>query len=156
METRTESKMGVTNIVGEITQNCLMTRTRRISRFATNLYDHELRHYGVNAPQYSLLVLIAKLGSASRAEIGRANYQDRSTLTRNLALLLNEGWIEEKVSEKGGRRRPIILSQAGKDLLTSAAPAWRLAQTKARALLGAEGVAAVLDVADSLPLSEAE
>lgn len=154
METKAESKMAVESIIGEIAQNCLMTRTRRISRFTTNIYDHELRPHGVNAPQFSLLVLIAKLGGATRAEIGRANYQDRSTLTRNLALLLAEGWVEEKVSEIGGRSRPIVLSQAGRELLASAAPAWRSAQAKAQALLGAEGVSAVLDVADSLPLGE--
>jgi hypothetical protein len=56
-------------------------RTRRISRVVTNIYDQALRSHGVNASQFSLLVLIAKLGGASRAEIGRANYQDRSTLT---------------------------------------------------------------------------
>jgi pimeloyl-ACP methyl ester carboxylesterase len=55
--------------------------------------------------QFSLLVLIARLGGASRAEIGRASYQERSTLTRNLALLLTEGWVEEMVSDQGGRSR---------------------------------------------------
>ena len=120
------------SVVGEITRNCLLTRTRRISRVMTNIYDQALRPHGVNAPQFSLLVLIAKLGGASRAEIGRANYQERSTLTRNLALLLTEGWVEEMVSEGGGRSRPIVISQAGRKLLASAAPAWRSAQAKSK------------------------
>ena len=141
-------------VVGEITRNCLLTRTRRISRIITNLYDQALRPHGVNAPQFSLLVLIAKLGGASRAEIGRANYQERSTLTRNLALLLAEGWVEEMVSEGSGRSRPLVLSQTGRKLLVSAAPAWRAAQVKAKQLLGEEGVAAIVGVADSILLDE--
>lgn len=150
----TEQETADTSVVGEITRQCLLTRTRRISRIITNLYDQALRPYGINAPQFSLLVLIAKLGGASRAEIGRANYQERSTLTRNLALLLTEGWVEERVSEGGGRSRPLVLTQAGRDLLVSAAPAWRAAQAQAKQVLGEEGVAAIVGVADSIPLAD--
>lgn len=39
-------------VVGEIARDCLMTRTRRISRIITNLYDQALRPYGINAPQF--------------------------------------------------------------------------------------------------------
>lgn len=150
----TENETADAGVVGEITRDCLLTRTRRISRIITNMYDQALRPYGVNAPQFSLLVLIAKLGGASRAEIGRANYQERSTLTRNLALLLTEGWVEEMVSDQGGRSRPLVLSQAGRELLVSAVPAWRAAQVKAKQLLGEEGVTAIVGVADSIPLDE--
>ena len=152
MSTKTETADA--GVVGEITRDCLLTRTRRISRIITNIYDQALRPYGVNAPQFSLLVLISKLGAASRAEIGRANYQERSTLTRNLALLLAEGWVEEMVSEGSARRRPIVISAAGRELLISAAPAWRSAQVTARQLLGREGAAAIVGVADSIPLEE--
>jgi DNA-binding MarR family transcriptional regulator len=141
-------------VVGEITSNCLLTRTRRISRIITNIYDQALHPYGVNAPQFSLLVLIARLGGASRAEIGRANYQERSTLTRNLALLLTEGWVEEMVPEGGGRSRPIVISQAGRKLLASAVPAWRSAQVKAKRVLGKDGAAAIVGVADNILLDE--
>ena len=141
-------------VVGEIARYCLMTRTRRISRIITNLYDQALRPYGINAPQFSLLVIVARLGAASRAEIGRANYQERSTLTRNLALLLGEGWVEEVASEGGGRSRPIIISQAGRELLASAATAWRSAQEKAQQLLGEQGMSTIVSVADNLSLDE--
>jgi DNA-binding MarR family transcriptional regulator len=154
MATNPETETGAAGVVGEITRDCLMTRTRRISRVITNIYDQALRPYGVNAPQFSLLVIIAKLGGASRAEIGRANYQERSTLTRNLALLLAEGWVEETVSKTGGRSRPIVISKTGRDLLASATPAWRSAQVKAKRLLGEDGAASIASVADSIPPDE--
>lgn len=144
---RTES--AVAKLVGEVGKECLLTRTRRVSRVITGIYDEALRPYGVGSPQFSMLVLIAKLGGASRAEIGRANHQERSTLTRNLAVLLNQGWVEE-VATKGGRSRPIVLTKAGRELLASAAPAWRSAQVTARHLLGDEGVTAMIDVAGRL------
>jgi DNA-binding MarR family transcriptional regulator len=139
----------ISEIVGEVTRECVMTRTRRVARVITNLYDSYLRPHGINAPQFSLLVMVAKMGSASRAEMGRANRQERSTLTRNLALLLEQGWVEEVVSERG-RSRPIVVSQSGKALLEQAAPSWRTAQEKARQLLGEESIGTLLRMENNL------
>jgi DNA-binding MarR family transcriptional regulator len=139
--------------VEQITRYCLLTRTRRISRVVTNVFDQELRPFGVSASQFSMLVLIARMGGASRAEIGRANHQERSTSTRNLQLVLSQGWAEE-VPPVRGRSRPIVISQAGRDLLAAAMPAWRSAQAKARRLLGQEGASAIVNLADSLPVEQ--
>ena len=143
----------VEGVTGEVTRDCLVTRTRQISRVLTSIYDQELRPFGVNSPQFSLLVVISRLGPVSRAEIGRQNHQERSTLTRNLQLILAEGWAEEVESSTGGRRRPIALTDAGRELLRTAAPAWRAAQTRAKAFLGEAGTGAVLDIADVLARS---
>jgi DNA-binding MarR family transcriptional regulator len=151
MSMNKQVESSVAGLVGEVTKGCLLTRTRRISRVVTAIYDEAMRPHGVNAPQFSLLVLIAKLNGASRAEIGRANHQERSTLTRNLSLLLDEGWIEE-VIPKGGRSRPILITETGRELLASAGGAWRSAQLKAKQLLGSDGVAAIVSVADRIPL----
>jgi DNA-binding MarR family transcriptional regulator len=141
-------------LIDEITRHCLLTRSRRISRIVTSIFDRELRPFGVNATQFSMLVLIVRLGNASRAEIGRANNLERSTSTRNLQLLLSEGWAEEVLPAKG-RSRPVTISQAGRTLLSAAMPAWRVAQAKAKRLLGDQGAAALLGIADSLPFDQA-
>ena len=153
MKKSNHHESSIAGLVGEVTQGCLLTRTRRISRVVTGIYDEAMRPFGVNSPQFSLLILIAKLDGASRAEIGRANHQERSTLTRNLALLLDEGWIEEVVPE-GGRSRPIVITSAGRALLASAGDAWRSAQAEAKQLLGEAGVAAIIGVADNLPVEQ--
>jgi DNA-binding MarR family transcriptional regulator len=152
MKTKPQQKADtLLSIVGEVTTSCLMTRTRRISRVVTNLFDQEMRPFGLNASQFSLLVLVARMEGASRAEIGRANHQERSTSTRNLQLVLDQGWAEEVTPEKG-RRRSIIISKAGRDLLTAAMPAWRSAQRKAKHLLGDDGAAAIVNLSTSLPI----
>lgn len=109
-----------------------------------------MRPHGVNASQFAMLVLIAKLNGASRAELGRANHLERSTSTRNLQLLLEQGWVEEVVPEQG-RSRPIYLSAEGRALLKQALPAWRAAQDEARQLLGEAGAGALLAIAQRLP-----
>jgi DNA-binding MarR family transcriptional regulator len=146
----TETSAEVQGVISEITHDCLLTRTRRVSRVVTSIYDAQLRPFGLKSPQFSLLVVMARLGTASRAEIGRVNHQDRSTLTRNLQLILSAGWAEEIPHTAGGRSRPIALTTAGKELLRNAATAWRAAQVEAKALLGEAGVIAVTDIADGL------
>jgi DNA-binding MarR family transcriptional regulator len=134
----------------EIAETCVLMRTRLISRVLTGIYDEELRPFGINSPQFALLVVIFEIEPATRAEIGRYHHQDRSTLTRNLKILLSEGWTEEIQDKAGGRGRPIVLTKAGEDLLRDAAPAWRVAQTRAKALLGEDGVIAVTDIANGI------
>ena len=138
------------DVILEIPLHCLLTRTRQISRVVTALYDQELRPYGVNSPQFTLLVLISQRGPVSRARLGRENHQDRSTLTRNLQPLIVQGWVAESAPD-GGRVRPLTLTAAGRELLREAAPAWLAAQDKAKALLGAAGADAIMKIAGDLP-----
>ena len=74
-------------------------------------------------------------------------------MTRNLALLLAEGWVEELKTD-GGRSRPIGISAKGRQLLGSAAPAWRQAETEARKLLGEDAADNILRVVDAIPLNQ--
>jgi DNA-binding MarR family transcriptional regulator len=138
------------DVIREINQTCVLMRTRLISRVLTAIYDEGLRPFGIGSPQFALLVIIFNMEPATRAEIGRYLHQDRSTLTRNLKLILSEGWAEEIQGEAGGRARPIVLTKAGKDLLRNAAPVWRVAQSRAKALLDKDGVIAVMNVANRI------
>jgi DNA-binding MarR family transcriptional regulator len=147
---KSQSANADAGLTKEVTSQCLLTRSRSIARVITSIYDQELRAFGVNASQFSMLVLIAHLGGASRAQLGRANHLERSTSTRNLQLVLAEGWAEEQQPEKG-RSRPIVLSQSGRELLASAMPAWRAAQDKAKLLLGQDGAASLINLAANLP-----
>jgi DNA-binding MarR family transcriptional regulator len=140
---------GWSEVTDEALRSCLLSRTRRVARVVTGIYEEELRPHGINAPQFSLLVLISRLDGATRSDIGRANNQERSTLSRNLQLLLENGWVKEKASE--GRSKPIVVSSKGYKLLDEAAPAWRAAQVKARELLGKTGVSAIMKIAAGLP-----
>ncbi|MEM5329155.1 MarR family transcriptional regulator [Paraburkholderia sp. JHI2823] len=138
-------------VSSDIARNCLLTRTGQISRVLTAIYDDALRPFGVNAPQFSMLVLIVEHGPLSRSDLGRKNHHDRSTLTRNLQPLISQGWVAEGLPGGDGRSRPLSLTEQGKALLNSAAPAWSSAQTNARALLGEAGANALMGIAGELP-----
>jgi DNA-binding MarR family transcriptional regulator len=143
--------ISVDDVLDDIVQNCLLTRTRQIARVVTALYDQELRPHGLNSKQFSLLVMILQRGPLSRSELGRENHQDRSTLTRNLQPLISQGWVAEGTAAEGGRARPLSVTAKGRRLLSTAAPAWQAAQAKGRELLGTTGVRAIKSIAAGLP-----
>jgi DNA-binding MarR family transcriptional regulator len=147
-------RVSVAPLVDEVSQGCLLTRARQISRVLTALYDDALRSFRISAPQFTLLIMIARLGPVNRAEIGRKNHQERSTLTRNLQLLITEGWVEETAASTGGRSRPLALTVKGRGLLYVAGPAWRDAQRTAKAMLGEAGAASIVSMAAGLPPDE--
>jgi DNA-binding MarR family transcriptional regulator len=138
------------DLIKEINEACVLMRTRLISRVMTAIYDEALRPFGIGSPQFALLAIIGSMEPATRAEIGRHLRQDRSTLTRNLRLVLSEGWAEEVQDEAGGRPKPIMLTKAGKHLLRRAASAWCVAQSRAKVLLDKDGVAAVMSMTDRI------
>jgi DNA-binding MarR family transcriptional regulator len=137
-------------LIIEMARTCVLMRTRLISRVITAIHDEELRPFGITSPQFVLLVVIFQMEPATRIEIGRFHHQDRSTLTRNLKLVLSKDWAKEVQDKPGARAKPIALTKAGKDLLHSAAPAWLVAQTRAKTLLGTNGVIAVMDIANGI------
>ncbi|CAM2155853.1 DNA-binding MarR family transcriptional regulator [Pararobbsia alpina] len=137
--------------VHSIARDCLLTRTRQISRVMTAIYDDALRSIDINATQFSLLVLISELGPLSRSDLGRKNHHDRSTLSRNLQPLIMRGWVSEVAADEDRRRRLLHVTEQGQALLRDATPAWVSAQAKARAVLGERGANELMSIASDLP-----
>ena len=135
------------NVIGDMVDSCMLMRTRLVSRVITNIYDDQLRPFGMNSAQFALLVVISKLSPATAAEIGRFHHQDKSTLTRNLKIMFAEGWIIEDPALANGRSRPVVLTAFGRDLLHKVEPAWRAGQLQADRLLGNAGINAITQIA---------
>jgi DNA-binding MarR family transcriptional regulator len=128
-----------------IAGECLAVRVKTLSRAISALYDEVLRPLGLRGGQFSLLVAVARTGTARPGDLCRILRMDKSTLSRDVEVMRRNGWLEVDDSG-GGRARPLRLTRSGEALLESAVPAWRQAQARARALLGDE-VAAALGVA---------
>lgn len=126
-------------IVDQIACECLLVRTRKLDRVLTRIYDAELRPFGLKASQLSLLVLVAKAGPIRRIDIGKCLHLDPSTLTRNLKIMLINGWIQEIEDGEDGRGLPVQITAQGRDLLNQVGPSWRKAQTRTEKFLGEDG-----------------
>jgi DNA-binding MarR family transcriptional regulator len=137
-ETHKRMKHGNT-IIDQIAHECLLMRVRKLDRVLTSIYDAELRPFGLKASQTNLLVLVAKAGPIRRIEIGKRLHLDPSTLTRNLKIMLTNGWIQEIADGEDGRGLPVQITVQGGDLLNQIGPSWRKAQTRTEKFLGDEG-----------------
>jgi DNA-binding MarR family transcriptional regulator len=128
-----------TGLIDQIARECLLSRARKLDRVLTGIYDAELRPFGVKASQLNLLVLVAKAGPIRRIEIGRRLHFDPSTLTRNLKVMLTNGWVQEVADGEDGRGLPVQITVQGRDLLNQIGPSWRKAQTRTEKFLGEDG-----------------
>jgi DNA-binding MarR family transcriptional regulator len=127
------------SLIDQIACDCLLVRARKLDRVLTRIYDAELRPFGLKASQLSLLVLVAKIGPIRRIEIGKCLHLDPSTLTRNLKIMLTNGWIQEIDDGEDGRGLPVQITAQGRDLLNQIGPSWRKAQTRTEKFLGEDG-----------------
>src|SRR5260370_955486 len=114
-------------VADEIARDCVMTRWRMTNRILSAIYDEELRPFGLKSSQLSLLVAVTKAGPVRRIEIGRLLSLDPSTLTRNLAVMLKHGWVEEVPDDGDQRGAPLETTAAGRKLFERLAPAWQRA-----------------------------
>jgi DNA-binding MarR family transcriptional regulator len=137
-------------IIDDMACNCLMGRARLVARVITNIYDELLLPFGLKASQLNLLVVVAQEGPVRRANIGRLLHLDRSTLTRNLQVMINNDWIAEVQDHSDARGLPLRVTSKGAALLTEVAAAWRKAQRRAEALLGEHGVSVLKNVSGNL------
>jgi DNA-binding MarR family transcriptional regulator len=139
-KTGTNKRMNQGNgTIDQIACECLLGRVRKLDRVLTGIYDAEFRPFGLKATQLSLLVLVAKAGPIRRIEIGKILHLDPSTLTRNLKIMLTNGWIQEIADGEDGRGLPVEVTPQGRDLLNQIGPSWRKAQTRAEKFIGDDG-----------------
>jgi len=127
------------DVIDRIASECLLRRARVLNRVLMGIYDHELRPFGLKATQLTLLVALAKVGPVRRIDIGKCLHLDPSTLTRNLKIMLANGWIEEILDGEDGRGLPLQVTAQGRDLLNQIGPSWQKAQERTQKLLGGAG-----------------
>ena len=138
------------DIIKDMACECLLGRVRIFNRVLTSIYDDELRPFGLKATQLNLLVVVAKVGPIRRIDIGKILYLDPSTLTRNLKIMLTNGWIEEIENREDGRGLPLQVTAQGRELLNQIGPSWRKAQDRAQKLIGSDGAALLQKLAANM------
>lgn len=132
-----------------IAADCLNVRVRLLNRTITAIYDDALRPLGLTAGQLNVLVVIAKRGPISPGEIARRLNMEKSTVSRNLARMRDNGWITVTAGESGHKQR-LTLNGRGKALLERSLPAWEEAQTQARAVLGQRGADSIRSIGNTV------
>jgi DNA-binding MarR family transcriptional regulator len=118
---------------------CTGARLRRLTRRVTAFYEHHMRATGLKLSQYSLLAQLSEMPQSLTALADRMEI-DRTTLTRNLQPLLEQGLVGES-SGADGRQRLFVLTANGTRVRTRARKQWRQAQLALELHLGRDFVA---------------
>ena len=127
---------------------CTGHNLRRASRAMTQVYDAALAPSGLKSTQFNLLAALAKLGELPLTRLAEALVLDRTTLTRNLRPLIEQGLIRSG-GDEDRRVRRLSLTAKGRRKFEQALPHWRGAQERLVTDLGPERWARLLDDLDA-------
>jgi DNA-binding MarR family transcriptional regulator len=125
---------------------CACANLRRADRVVTRFYDAALRPSGLNVTQFTLLQALHHAPGISQKQLAALLETDSTTLTRTLAPLRRQGWLQ---AEAGADRRALRLSltAAGKREYRRVLPFWQTAQKGLQQMLGKKMWAELVDVA---------
>lgn len=121
-------------------QGCTNFKLRQLLRGVARLYDAELGQVGPKGTQFSLLSALHGYGPIAPGELSRRLGMDPSTLTRNVRLLIDQGWVVQGPGSDP-RSRSLTLTESGRAKQLEAKAHWKRAQLALNERLGVTEVA---------------
>jgi DNA-binding MarR family transcriptional regulator len=124
---------------------CACANIRRADRLVRQFYDQILEPSGLLITQFTLLRNLMTMTSPVTVQrLAEVLGMDRTTLTRNLEVLLRQEWV--RVEEGPDRRtRLVSLTKQGIEIYERALPYWRNAQAQIVEKLGAQRLQELLE-----------
>ena len=125
------------DLAAEVRGACLGMRVARLHRVIARCYEQALQTVGLTQPQMEVLTsLISAAGPVRPTALAGRLMLERSTVSRNLALMQKKGWVAVAETSATGRAMSVTITNAGAAAFTSADSAWRRAQADAARMLG--------------------
>jgi DNA-binding MarR family transcriptional regulator len=131
--------------------DCLCLASRRAARAITRAFDQQLRPHGIRGTQFSLLAMLELKGPQSIGDLAENLGADRTTLTRNLALLEKQSLLKIRPGDDA-RARIVTIMPKGRSIVSRSFPAWRKAQSAVAASIGSEMADSLRRLARSSPM----
>jgi DNA-binding MarR family transcriptional regulator len=122
---------------------CVCTSLRMASRVVTRRYDRALAPAGLRTSSYSIVARLDAEGELALGELAARLALDRTTLSRELRPLVEEGLVRLGDDRADRRRRMVALTEDGRRAVARARPLWAEAQAELAKEFG-------LDRADAL------
>jgi DNA-binding MarR family transcriptional regulator len=119
-------------------------RVRTLGRVVSGVYQQELDAHGVTVGQFNILTALCLAGYMSPAALSARLRLEKSTVSRNLRLMIDTGWVQ---AEGQARGQKLSATARGQRLFEAAFPAWQKAQRRVKDLLGADGTEALARLA---------
>jgi len=119
--------------------DCSCFAVRRAARTITQHYDRHLRPSGLRVTQFTTLGVLSLFGPLPLTGLAERLATERTTVTRNLKLLLSRGLVTEFESDDR-RVRTLAITPRGTAAARSALPYWRKAQASLAEELGLRAI----------------
>lgn len=129
---------------------CFCTNLRLATRRLSAAYDAALEPLGINIGQYFLLQTIEGRQAVSLTELGQLAELERSTVGRNVRVLERIGMVSMGRGEADQREALVSLTATGRECMKAAQPIWEETQRAFATRLGAENVAALNGLLESI------
>jgi DNA-binding MarR family transcriptional regulator len=115
---------------------CTCLRLRKAARRITQIYDGHVEPFGLTITQFGLLAHLRVLDGIGVGALAEKLVMDPTTLTRNLRPLERRGLVTLEPDPEDRRSRNLHLTDAGRETLRAARPAWARAQRHVEEVLG--------------------
>jgi DNA-binding MarR family transcriptional regulator len=135
--------------VAQESSSCISFNIRKAARAVTQLYDERMRPFGLRSTQLPILGTTLVLEPVTVTRLAKATVTDRTTLTRNLRLLEQQGLIQ--IDRGHDRRaREVRLTDRGREVLAQVYPVWKAVQAEVATRFGRERLARLLSELSTL------
>jgi DNA-binding MarR family transcriptional regulator len=114
--------------IARLGANCICNNLRRAARLVTNYYDKLLEPSGLRVSQATVLVVLYLADEQTINEMAATLELDRTTLTRNLKPLAQQGLLTIAPGSDQ-RTRVVTLTPTGKAALLRVLPLWEQTQS---------------------------
>ena len=103
----------------EVRDACLGKRVSRLHRIVARVYEQALQTVGISLPQMEILTELVGAGPVRPAVLASRMMLERSTVSRNLAIMQKRDWITVVESSPTGRAMSVTIADAGLAAYTS-------------------------------------
>jgi DNA-binding MarR family transcriptional regulator len=114
--------------IARLGSTCICNNLRRAARLVTNYYDKLLEPAGLRVSQATVLVVLYLSGELTINEMAEQLELDRTTMTRNLKPLVQQGLLTIAPGSDQ-RTRVVSLTPKGEAALLKVLPLWEQTQT---------------------------
>jgi len=117
---------------------CVCSSLRMATRVVARHYDRALAPTGLTTNAYSLLSRLEREGAQTVGSLAAGLAMDRTTLSREIAPLVERGLVISRPGERDRRQRVLAVSRSGTAVVKRARPLWAKAQADLQGTFGVE------------------
>lgn len=125
-------------LANHIIDVCACANLRTVSGSLTQLYNQLLKPTGLKITQYYMLGNIYTSPDISISKLSEIMLLDQTTVTRNLNILNDSGYVQIKRAEQDSRTKVVTITELGYKKLNSATPIWIQVQEQIEGTIGKE------------------